>query len=365
MKKLVFKGPVNSLSFGNVSVNFLREFYRREMQVAFFPIGEHMDFTAFDNDDDEFKGWVRNCFDHRFSFLDKDLPSLAMWHINGSETRVTKKQYLYTFYECDNPTFTEKQIVNLQDKVFFSSQHAKNAFSLVGCDNTLSIPLGFDTSFHETNKSYLEDKIHFGIMGKFEKRKHTEKIIKLWIKKYGNNSKYQLTCCINNPFFKPEQMNAIIGNVLEGKPVGNVNFLPHLQTNSDVNEFLNAIDIDLGGLSGAEGWNLPSFNASCLGKWSVVLNASSHKDWATADNSILVEPSGSVPIYDGAFFHQGAPFNQGSMKDFTDEAFYEALEKAEGKVGEKNKEGVKLKDKFTYKNTVTSIFRGIQNIDTQ
>ena len=101
-----------------------------------------------------------------------------------------------------------------------------------------------------------------------------------------------------------------------------------------------------------------------MGKWSVVLKASAHKDWANDDNSILVEPSGSVPIYDGAFFHQGAPFNQGSMKDFTEEDFYEALEKAESKIGQKNEEGVKLKDKFTYQNTVTSIFREIQNIES-
>ena len=360
MKKLVYKGPVNSLSFGNVSVNLLREFYRREMQIAFFPIGEQMDFTAFDKADEDFKSWVRNCFDHRFSFIDKDIPTLCMWHINGSEARVTRNQYLYTFYECDNPTFTEKQIINMQEKVFFSSSHAKNAFSVVGCDNISSIPLGFDEDFHTTDQKYLEGKIHFGLMGKFEKRKHTEKIIKLWIKKYGNNPKYQLSCCITNPFFKPEQMNGIIANILEGKPVGNVNFLPFLQTNSDVNEFLNSIDIDLTGLSGAEGWNLPSFNASCLGKWSIVLNASSHKDWATADNSILVNPSGEVPIYDGAFFHQGAPFNQGSMKDFNEDDYYSALETAESKVGKKNKEGVNLKDKFSYQKTVDAILQAME-----
>lgn len=99
-------------------------------------------------------------------------------------------------------------------------------------------------------------------MGKFEKRKHTEKIIKLWLSKYGNNNKYQLTVCVTNPFFKQEEMSAVIHNTLEGKRYSNVNFLPYLKTNSEVNELLNSIDIDLTGLSGAEGWNLPAFNAT-------------------------------------------------------------------------------------------------------
>jgi hypothetical protein len=29
----------------------------------------------------------------------------------------------------------------------------------------------------------------------------------------------------------------------------------------EMNEFLNAIDVDLTGMSGGEGWNLPAFNA--------------------------------------------------------------------------------------------------------
>ena len=75
-------------------------------------------------------------------------------------------------------------------------------------------------------------------------------------------------------------MNQIIAQALEGKTYGNINFLPRLGTNSEVNEMLNSIDIDLSGLSGAEGWNLPAFNSTCLGKWSMVLNCTSHKDWA-------------------------------------------------------------------------------------
>jgi hypothetical protein len=228
-------------------------------------------------------------------------------------------------------------------------------FSRVGARNTSFVPLGLDEDFKVTGKEYLSDTVHFGLMGKFENRKHTQKIIRAWLKKYGNNNKYLLTCCINNPFFKPEQMTGLINDTIGGKHYNNINFLPVLNKNSEVNEFLNSIDIDLTGLSGGEGWNLPSFNATCLGKWSIVLNCTSHKDWATKDNSILIEPSGAMPCADGVFFSEAQPFNQGNFYTWTEEEAIQAMEKAEEKVGQINTEGVKLGDKMTYSKTVDSI----------
>ena len=100
---------------------------------------------------------------------------------------------------------------------------------------------------------------------------------------------------------------------------------------------------------------MPSFNATCLGKWSVVLNATSHKDWATDNNSILVESSGKFDCYDDAFFKKGISFNQGHFYNWEEEQVIAAMEKAESKAGQINTEGVKLGDKMTYSKTVDSI----------
>jgi hypothetical protein len=154
-------------------------------------------------------------------------------------------------------------------------------------------------------------------------------------------------------------MSHIINASLGGKRYTKVNFLPHLKTNKEVNELLNAIDIDLTGLSGGEGWNLPAFNATCLGKWSVVLNATSHKDWANKDNSILLEPDGEMDTQDGKFFQKGSPFNQGTFYAWSEDSFVSAMERAEEKVGQTNTEGQKLADKFTYSNTVDAILSHI------
>ena len=108
-------------------------------------------------------------------------------------------------------------------------------------------------------------------------------------------------------------------------------------------------------MSGAEGWNLPAFNSTCLGKWSIVLNCTSHKDWANKDNSIIVEPSGKEDIYDGIFFTQGSSFNQGQMYTFEDDQFYEACDIAIAKCKNKNEKGVELGGQFTYNKTVSKL----------
>ncbi len=357
--KISFEAPLNQISFGNVSYNFLKEFYKISQKDSSFsfvihPIGE-VNLSSFDKIEKDFADWIQSCLNNRFKFLTKDTISLKLWHLNGAQNRICPKQVLYTFYELDEPTDVERCIVGLQDTTIFSSASSARGFAFSGLGKVYSVPLGFDSDFFKTSKTYLEGKTHFILMGKFEKRKHTDKIIKTWIKKFGNNPKYQLTCSILNPFLNKDLMK----NIMDGyrSLAWNVNFLPFVKTNSEVNDILNSADIDLSGLSGAEGWGLPSFNATCLGKWSIVLNATSHLDWATKTNSILVEPSGKIPAYDNTFFVKGAPFNQGNIYDFTEDQAVAAMEKAVKLVEDKkiNEEGVKLGQTFTYERTVGQI----------
>jgi hypothetical protein len=354
--KLLLEAPINRLSFGNVSYNFIRELRKLDVDLGIFPIGDlnQLDLSAFDPSEDT-KKYIEDCINKRWDYLDPCVPSLKLWHLNGSENRKNPSQYLYTFYECNKPTQIEKQIALVQDKIIFSSKYAADHFREAGVELATSIPLGFDEDFFRTEKTYLKDTIHFGLMGKFERRKHTQSIIRTWLKKYGNNNKYQLTCCINNPFFNDDQMRGVIADTLQGHHFNNINFLPTLEKNSEVNELLNSIDIDLTGLSGGEGWNLPAFNATCLGKWSVVLNATSHKDWATEKNSILVEPKGEMPVEDGVFFASNSIFNNGTFHLWDENEVVSAMEKAVEKAGQLNTEGQKLAEEMSYTKTVEQI----------
>jgi hypothetical protein len=362
MQKIVFELPLNSLSYGNVSLNILREAFRirNSLNVSIFPIAGKIDIESFDKLDEEFKDWIIEKFNKRFDSenFSKESKTIKIWHLNGSEMRVgTGNQILYTFHETSEPTDLEVTLCSLQDKVVFSSKYSCDKFKDKGLDNIFHIPPGFDPDLTETNRAYLPNKIHFGLMGKWEHRKNTAQILKCWAKKYGNNFDYQLTCCVNNPFIKTQDLNNIISNTLEGKRYGNINFLPYLKTNSEVNDLLNSLDIDLTGLSGAEGWNLPSFNATALGKWSIVMNHTAHKDWATEKNCILVEPDNEVDITDGMFFKKGSDFNQGIKYTVSDEKIIEKMELSESYSNNINKEGKKLKSKFSYKKTFKEILK--------
>lgn len=358
--KLIVEAPINQLSFGNVTYNLLRQLWRKGVDVMLFPLGGNANFESFDKIDKNFGAWLQDSAKNATNKIEPDIPTLKLWHLNGSQSRIGSKQFLYTFYELDQPTPEEINLAKFQTKTFFSSNYAAESFKKYGVDAGV-VPVGFDEDFHKTGKQYLDPNVvHFGLMGKFEKRKHTEKIIKLWLAKYGNDNKYQLSVCVTNPFFKEDEMKTMLLNCLEGKRYTNINFLPYLKTNSEVNDLLNAIDIDLTGLSGAEGWNLPAFNATCLGKWSIVLNATSHSDWADGFNSILVEPNGIEPCYDGKFFQEGSPFNQGNIFTWDSDIVSQAMDEAVSKKGQNNTEGEKLKEEFSYSRSVDRLLKGIE-----
>lgn len=359
--KLLVNAPINALSFGNVSVNILRELHKKNIDLSFFPIGDKAEMDSYDKIDSVFIKYLQSATNDRYAKISKNTPSLKLWHIFGSETRYTKNQSLFTFHEVSEVTSIEKNLLELQDNIFVSSNYTKNIFELHGLNNVTHVPLGFDNDFHVTNKTYLQDKIHFGILGKFENRKNTARIIKTWLKLFGNKPEYQLSCAITNPFLDKARFQNDLLKILEGKQYNNLNFIPYMQTNSEVNDYLNSIDIDLGGLSGAEGWNLPSFNATALGKWSVVLNATAHKDWATKDNSILIEPSSLKDCYDDIFFKKGQAFNQGQFFDITDAEMENAILKSVSYAKTPNPEGLKLQKEFTYEKTVETILCAISS----
>lgn len=321
--------------------------------MGFFPIG-NIDLAPFQPHPD-FVKWLQKSADQRFKILNRDVPSYKLWHLSGSETLLGPNQQLISFYECNAPTDTEKSIVNLQKKTWFCGEYSKNVFQNNGVSNVESYNLGFDEDIKPTGKKYLEGRTSWTLLQKFERRKNTEKIINLWVKKYGNNANHSLNLCVNNPFFSAEDNQKLLAAALDNKRWWNVSIIPPLGTNAEVVELTNATDIDLSGASFSESWNLPAFNSTCLGKWSVVTNFGGHKSWADADNSVMLESEGMKECYDGWFFHKGQEFNQGTFCYYSDEALVHAFERAEKKVGTINKNGLTLGQNMTYSNTLDKI----------
>lgn len=337
--KLAFNLPINPVSFGQVSTLLLRTLFEKEKlgnekyDIFLFPIGQ-INLNSQQAGQD-FQEWIKEKIVNALENYKRDIPIFKLWHLNGSLESFSKDQKLLTFYELDQPTKVEINVAK-NNSLYFSSKYSCEIFNACGVDAKY-MPLAFDSfNFSQKNKKYFnDDRITFNVCGKFEKRKHHAKIIKSWIKKYGNNPKYSLQCAIYNPFLNEEQNQQVVMNLVEGNKPFNVNFFPMMNENSVYNDYLNSSDIIIG-MSGGEGFGLPEFQSVAIGKHAVLMKAHSYKDWASDEMVSWVSPSGKIPVYDGMFFQPNQPYNQGNIFDFNEEEFITACENAIIKV-QKNK----------------------------
>jgi hypothetical protein len=357
--------PVNKLSFGQVSTVILKTLFEREKagdkhDIFLFPISQ-IDLSS-QVQNEEFNQWIKSKILRGLEEYDRDIPVFKLWHLNGSLESFGKKQVLLTFHELDEPTKVEKNIAR-NSTTLFSSQYSCDVFRSAGV-NADFLPLAFDAYNFKVvpRKSVFDDRITFNLCGKCEKRKNHEKVLRAWIKKYGNNTRFALNCAVYNPFLNEEQNRQVVFAALAGqaKPF-NVNFFPMMNENSIYNEFLNSADVILG-MSGGEGFGLPEFQSVALGKHAVLLQAHAYPSWASDDMVTWVKPSGKVEVYDGMFFHKGQPFNQGNIFDFNEDEFIAACETAIAKVASSkvNQAGLTLQTTFTKDRFVDGILEKLK-----
>jgi len=345
--------PLNDVSFGQVSIIFLKTYLENiekygEKISALLPVMNQLTFESFVKDE-KFDSFIRDLL-QKGNLHNKKTPVFKLWHLHESLQSYSNDQTLFSFYELDQPTQYELNIAR-NNKMAFSSKYTIDIFKSFGVESNY-IPLCFDDfSFKRNEKKYFsDDRIVFNLVGKFEKRKNHEKIIRSWIKKYGNNRNYYLQCAVFNGHLPDaeKQYQMISQALTDGGKYFNVHFLPRMAQNSVYNDFLNSGDIVLG-MSGGEGWGLPEFHSVALGKHSVILNATGYKEWATNENSVLVEPSQKIEAYDNFFFKKGASINQGNIFDFNEDDFINGCEQAIKRVmlNKKNEKGIELQSEFS------------------
>jgi len=347
--------PINSVSFGQVSLALLREIYRRGLNPSLLPYG-NVDIST-SKEDPLFVEWLNKCILKFKQFHTRDIPVIKLWHLSGSHESISKKQILISFYELDSPTLYEQNVAKGNVTVF-TSKFTKEIFNKFGIE-THFIPLGFDSNtFSNLNRQFFDDgRITFNVCGKLERRKNQIKVIKSWLKKFGNNKKYSLQACCYNSFLSKEMNAKIITEALEGNRYFNFNNLEWIPKNETYNEFLNSADVVIG-MSSGEGWAIPEFSSVAIGKHAVILNAHAHQVWANEKNSILVDPvQEKIDCYDNIFFKKGAEINQGQYFNYDDDQFITACEEVIKRVeaNRVNEEGLKLQTEFTYEKTVDKL----------
>lgn len=363
--------PINGVSLGQCSYNILFELFKRGLNPCIFPIGQ-IDLSCYKKNDD-FQKWLQDNINKAHFNHNRKNPIFKLWHLEGSLESFSEKQVLLTFYELDSPTKFELNVARNNSKVIVTNRYTQKVFENLGLDNVNTVPLGFDKNhFFVTGKKYFsDDRITFTLTGKFEHRKHHKKIIRAWVKKYGNNPNIFLQCAIYNPFLverRPDgtivdHNQALINDAVEGKKYFNVNFFGFMAQNELYNEWLNSGDIVLA-CSGAEGFGLPEFQSVALGKHAVTLNAHGYKEWVNQKNSVIINPCGKLESHDGIFFKKGSHINQGSIFDFDDDEFIAGCEEAIKRVENNrvNVTGLELQTQFTWEKTVDGVLSQLNSL---
>ena len=107
--KLIVEAPLNSLSFGNVAFNIIRELHKKDVEIGLFPTGEP-DFSAYELADD-LKEYIERSVNKKWDVINPHTPCLKLWHLNGSEKRRdAKTRQLFPldltkiFFPLENPT---------------------------------------------------------------------------------------------------------------------------------------------------------------------------------------------------------------------------------------------------------------------
>ncbi len=356
LQKFSIECPLAPTSLGQMSMGVLAELYEREIFPNIFPIGP-IDLSCF-NAPQGFAEWLKSCLDKSILKFNRRDPSIKIWHINDSHKRISDKSRLWLAHETNQLTGFEQNILKQHDSILVTSHYAKEVFKNGGIEAEIC-PNYFDA------RSILPVKIHkdesytqWGLIGKFEKRKHTGLITKLWCQKFGGDKNHRLVLSVFNIFLMrdvpvehhQEHMRRIVESNIGAALPWNVELVP-FQNIEEMSQTYQNIDIDLSGISGAEGFGLPAFNNLCLGKKSIVLDAHAHKDFATAENAVLVEPNGMIDIFDEVFFGRNG-FNQGEMFTFSESDVLAAMDEVLTREEPNKKAAEELKNKFSVAATV-------------
>lgn len=353
--------PVNSVSFGQCSTAILREVYSRGLHPAVFPVGNQVDLST-QKPDPAFNAWLTTCANNAQQKHSRKHPAIKLWHLNGGLPSVSERgNDLITFFELDQITPTEINVLKQQHRVYVTSRFTQGVFGQFGIKAEY-LPIGFD-AFNFASlpvRPRIEGVTQFLLGGKAERRKSSYQVLAAWVKRYGNQKAYKLNCAITNPFLKQDDQNALIAQALGGKQYWNINWLPYAGTNAEYNAVLQSSEIVIS-CSGGEGRDLPCYQATALGAWPVALRAHAYLDYLDDANAVLISPNGKAPAADGVFFHPGQPFNQGNWFTASDDDLIAGFEAAEARAKTGiNTAGLALQ-KLTYKDTVDVLLTNLHS----
>lgn len=295
--------PINTLSYGYASLNFLKHL-SRNCKISLFPIGQ-LEVTS-----EDYKELVQTSLNNQ-SIYDKDAPSLRIYHAFSLAEHVGRgKRVAMTFFELNK--FTDREVHHLksQDLVIVPSRWARDVCSGHGIKSEV-VPLGVDTSIFSPANSYGPDELSvprpegptvFLNIAKWELRKCHDALIVAFNKAFSKKDNVKLQMVPTN-FFIGEKGNKEWCDYYKNSKLGDkIEIINRLSTQQEIVNIIRKSDVGLC-VSRAEGWNLPMLEIMACGKRVITTNYSAHTEFVTKENALLIETPNREMAYDGVFFN--------------------------------------------------------------
>jgi glycosyltransferase involved in cell wall biosynthesis len=349
MKSLNLNCPIGGSGYGISSLNIFKELTKLH-NISLFPIGQNASVNS-EEEKTLLQEAVRN--NQNFSY---NAPCLKIWHQNDLASRIGRgKYYAFPFFELDTITPLERHHLNYTDELFVASEWGKNVLINNGVDTKITVaPLGVDMNiFTEPPKIKVEnDNYIFFHIGKWEKRKSQDFLIKAFETAFDVNDNVELWLMPFNPFISKEQENYWLNLVDNSKLSSKIKIYNRVETQYDLATFIYYADCGVF-ISRAEGWNNEAIECMAMNKPIITTFYSAHTEYCDEDNSYLVHVEDKEPAYDIKWFN-----GQGNWAKLADQELEQVVNHMRNVYTNKvrsNPEGVITAQKYNWTNTAKII----------
>lgn len=340
--------PINPLGYGVAGLNICKSL-QKHTEVALWPMGQPQidsreDYVAISTATTNSLSW------------DNYAPCIKIWHQHDMAQFVGKGDRIgFPFFELDEFSNHEKHNLNSLDKIFVTSEWAKN----IVLDQTVIkdvsvVPLGVDNEIFKQSPMNENEKTIFFNCGKWEIRKGHDILVELFNKAFSKEDDVELWIMPHNPFIS-EQESKEWEDLYKKSELGDrIKILPRVKTQEEVYNIMCKSDCGIFP-SRAEGWNLELLEMMACGKQVITTNCSAHTEFCNNTNSYLVDVHDKELAYDGKWFHG----NCGSWHKISEKEKDMFIEHMRFVYKNKkiNQEGVCTARKFTWNNTSKRILQ--------
>lgn len=291
--------PINQLGYGIAGLNIVKEL-SKHTEVSLFCIGQ----PQVTNQNDA--NIVRQCIINASLFPFNDT-CIKIWHQNDMAQFAGRgKRIGFPFFELDEFNHIEKHHLSSLDKIFVSSQWAKEVVMMqidIDNENVCVIPLGVDRKiFHEKDVITSSNKTIFFNCGKWEVRKGHDVLCDIFNLAFTDDDNVELWLMCQNPFLNEQQEKEWINLYKNSKLGHKIKLFPRLETQEQVYNIMK--DTDCGIFpSRAEGWNLELLEMLSCGKHVITTNYAAHTEFCNDKNSLLVNINNKELAFDGKWFN--------------------------------------------------------------